>query len=180
MAQHDHWFFCYITSWLLCLICFPLGVPGPIFFPWASSALFLTLHSHGLLLSSLGFPGPITSSPILWACHQPLTFFTFITLDLPWPILIFPHHILFMVCFSFFPGSFKPIYLLKIHLFISWTYDPLFLPLGLNGFSIYLPTLSYPCCWATPSHLGFKMAINTFMWEEWIIHRMHCIISKSV
>ena len=30
-------------------------------FPWASSTLFLTLYSHGLLLASLGFLGPITS-----------------------------------------------------------------------------------------------------------------------
>ena len=45
---------------------FSLGCPEPICFPWASSALFLTLHSHGLLLNSLGFPGPITLSLILW------------------------------------------------------------------------------------------------------------------
>ena len=44
---------------------FSLGDPGSIYFPWASSALFLTLHSHGLLLNSLGFPGPITLSLIL-------------------------------------------------------------------------------------------------------------------
>ena len=28
MAQYCHWFFYYITSGLLCPICFPLGVPG--------------------------------------------------------------------------------------------------------------------------------------------------------
>ena len=32
MAQQDHWFLCYITSGLLCPICFPLGVPGPFAF----------------------------------------------------------------------------------------------------------------------------------------------------
>ena len=50
-------------------------------------------------------------------------------------------HIIYCLWFAFslFPGSFKPIYLLKAHLFISWAYDPLFLSLGLNGFSIYLP-----------------------------------------
>ena len=32
MAQHGHWFFCYITSGLLCPICFPLGVRGPFAF----------------------------------------------------------------------------------------------------------------------------------------------------
>ena len=44
---------------------FSLGHPKPICFPWASSALFLTLHSHGLLLNSLDFLGPITLSLIL-------------------------------------------------------------------------------------------------------------------
>ena len=38
---------------------FSLGRPRPVCFPWASSALFLTSHHHGLLLNSLGFPGPI-------------------------------------------------------------------------------------------------------------------------
>ena len=46
---------------------FSLRRPRPICFPWASSAFFLTLHSHGLLLNSLGFPGPITLSLILKA-----------------------------------------------------------------------------------------------------------------
>ena len=121
---------------------FSLGRPGPVCFPWASSALFLTLHFHGLLLNSLGFLGPITLSLILrahglainpllsllsllWVCHDLFSLFHIIYC--PW------------FAFSFFPGSFKPIYLLKAHLFISWTCDPLFLPLGLNGFSIYLP-----------------------------------------
>ena len=44
---------------------FSLGRPGPIYFPWASSAIFLTLHSYGLLLSSSGFLDPITLSLIL-------------------------------------------------------------------------------------------------------------------
>ena len=38
-----------------------LGHPGSVCFPWASSAIFLTLHSPGLLLNSSGFPGPIRS-----------------------------------------------------------------------------------------------------------------------
>jgi len=50
---------------------------------------------------------------------------------------------------SLFPGSFKPVCFLKAYLFISWTCDPLFLPLGLNGFSILLPTLFCPCCWTS-------------------------------
>ena len=44
---------------------FSLGRLRPICFPWASSALFLTLHSYGLLLNSLGFPCLITLSLIL-------------------------------------------------------------------------------------------------------------------
>ena len=138
---------------------FFLGHPGPACFPWAPSTLFLTLHSHGLLLNSLGFPDPITLSLILgahglainpslylllllWACRGPFSLFH---------IIYYP-----LFTFSLFLGSFKPIYLLKAHLFISWAYDPLFLPLGFNGFSIYLPTLFCLCCWASPSHLGFQ------------------------
>ena len=44
---------------------FSLGHLGPVCFPWASSVLFLTLHFHGLLLNSLGFPSPIELSLIL-------------------------------------------------------------------------------------------------------------------
>ena len=40
---------------------FSLGHPRPICLPWASSTIFLTFYSNGLLLVSLGFPGPITS-----------------------------------------------------------------------------------------------------------------------
>ena len=66
-------------SWLICFL-------------WASLALFLTLHSHGILLSSLDFPGPIALSLILgahglainpllsllsllWACRGPFSLF---------------------------------------------------------------------------------------------------------
>ena len=122
-------------------------------------SLFLTLHFHGFLLNSLGFLGPITLflilgvhgfaiNPLLsllsllWTCRGPFSLFHIIYC--PWPT------------FSLFPDSFKPIYLLKVHLFISWSCDPLFLLLGLNGFSIYLPTLFYPCCWASRFHLGFQ------------------------
>ena len=46
---------------------FPLGHPWLICFPWASLALFLTLRSHGFLLTPLDFSGPITLSFILRA-----------------------------------------------------------------------------------------------------------------
>ena len=120
---------------------FSLGRPKPICFLWASSTLFLTLHSHGLLLKSLGFPGPITLSLILGAyglAINPLLSLLTLFWTCRGPFLLF--HIIYCPWFAFslFPGSFKPIYLLKAHLFISWAYDPLFLPLELNGFSIYL------------------------------------------
>ena len=138
---------------------FSLRRPGPVCFPWAFSALFLTLHSHGILLNSLGFPGSITLflilgvhglaiNPLLsllsllWTCRGPFLLFDIIYC--PW------------FAFSLFPGSFKPIYFLKAHLFFSWAYDPLFLPLGLNRFSICLPTPFCPCCWASSFHLGFQ------------------------
>ena len=135
---------------------FSLGCPWPICFPWASLALFLTLHSHGLLLSSLGFPGPIalflilgahglainpllSLLSLLWVCRGPFSLFHIIYC--PWST------------FSLFPGSFKLIYPLKAHLFISWACYSLFLPLGFNEFSIYLPTLFCSHCWAFPFHL---------------------------
>ena len=46
---------------------FPHGHPWLICFPWASLALFLTLHSHELLLTPLSFLNPITLSFILGA-----------------------------------------------------------------------------------------------------------------
>ena len=125
------------------------GSHAPFVFPWTILAIFLTLHYHGLLLNSLGFLGPITLFIILgvhgfaidpllsflsllWVCRGSFSLFHIIYC--PW------------FTFSLFPGSFKPIYLFKTHLFISWAYDPLFLPLELNGFSIRLPTPFYPCC----------------------------------
>ena len=44
---------------------FPLGHPWLICFPWAFSAIFLILCFHRLLLTYLGFLGPITLSFIL-------------------------------------------------------------------------------------------------------------------
>ena len=86
----------------------------PFVFSWASLTHLLSL---GLLGSFLNFAFPwafieffgppqlnyIIPHPWgLWTCHQPLNFFAFITLGLPWPIITFPHHILPMVCFFFF------------------------------------------------------------------------------
>ena len=142
---------------------FSLGRPEPVCFPWASSALFLTLHSHGLLLNSLGFPSLITLSLILgvhgfainpllsllsllWACHGPFSLFHIIYY--PW------------IAFSLFPDSFKPIYLLKTHFFISWACDPLFLLLGLNGF-FYLFANSFMSVL-----LGFSFPLRLPKWPS--------------
>ena len=138
---------------------FSLGRPGPVCFPWAFPALFLTLHFHGLLLNSLGFPGSITLFLIL-GVHGLAINPLLSLLSLLWtyrdPFLLFNIIYCPWFAFSLFPGSFKPIYFLKAHLFISWAYDPLFLPLGLNGFSIRLPTLFCSCYRASPFHLGFR------------------------
>ena len=115
-----------------------------------SACQFFAALIVGLFFFLLGFSQMTLNS------HQPLTFFVFNTLGLPWPILTFSHHILPIVCFSFYSGSFKPIYLFKAHMFISWVCDLLFLSLGLNGFSISLLTLFCLCCWASPFHVGFQ------------------------
>ena len=57
---------------------------------------------------------------------------------------------------SLFPGSFRLVYFLKAHLFTSWACNPLFLPLGLNDFSIQLLTHSCPCCWASSFYWASK------------------------
>ena len=109
-------------------------------FPWVFT------NSSGLSRPNYLIPPPWGS----WARHQPFIFFTCITLGLLWPILTFLHHILPI---GLSPGSFKSVCFLKAHFFISWICDPLFLPLGLNGFSIFLPTLFCPCCWVSSFYL---------------------------
>ena len=52
---------------------FSLGHPWSVCFLRASSSLLLTLHSHGLLLTSLGFLDPITSFSSLGFIGLPLT-----------------------------------------------------------------------------------------------------------
>ena len=101
----------YIACRLLCPISFLFGHPWPICFPWASMAHFLILHSHGLLLTLLGFPNPITLSFILGAhgLSINLLLFYFITLSLLWPILTFLHHIMPMSLLLLSLGSFRPI-----------------------------------------------------------------------
>ena len=101
----------YIACGLLCPISFLFRHPWPICFPWAAMAHFLILHSHGLLLTLLGFPNPITLSFILGAhgLSINLLLFYFITLSLLWPILTFLHHIMPMSLLLLSLGSFRPI-----------------------------------------------------------------------
>ena len=152
------------TYGLLCPFCFSLGHPWPICFLWASLSLLLTLHPHGLLLTSLGFPGPITSFSSLGFIGLLLTLY-FLCLHYFGSVVAHSHFSISYTAhgyvISIFPDFCKPIYLLKSHLFISWAYNPLFPPLGPNGFNIYLSTLCCPCGRAFFFLLGFsKMTFN--------------------
>ena len=135
---------------------FSLGHPWPICLPWASSTLLLTLYSHGLLLTSFSFPGPITSYSSLGFMGLP---------SIPYSLYLhcygpteahsyfFSHHTLpmgLLLTISLFLNSFEPICLLKAHLLVSWTCDPLFLPLELNGF-----LFSVSCQLLCVAELGF-------------------------
>ena len=154
MTKYSHLgLFGCIACGLLGPICFSLGHPWSICFLWASLALFLTLHSHGLFTNFFRLPWPDYLNFHhwgSWACHQPLTFFTCITLGLLWPILTFPHHILpmgllflsFRASLSLFASS-RPICL--FHGPVTYYSSCL----GLMVFSIHLPILFYPCCWTS-------------------------------
>ena len=65
--------------------------------------------------------------------------------------------------FSLFPGSFKPIYLFKTNLFISWACNPLFMSLGLNGFSIRLQLFSVRVAGLLLPTWASKMALNNYL-----------------
>ena len=152
------------TYGLLCPFCFSLGHPWPICFLWTSLSLLLTLHPHGLLLTSLGFPDPIISFSSLGFIGLPLILY-FLCLHYFGSAMSHSHFSISYTAheyaISLFLGFFKPIYLLKTQLFISWACDLLFLPFGPNGFITYLPTLCYPCGRAFFFLLGFsKMTLN--------------------
>ena len=134
-----------ISSTLVILGPFPfLGRPQPI----------LILHSHGLLLTLLGFPDPITIS-FTFGVHglsiNPLLTY-FITLGLPRSILAF---ILTMGLLLLSLGYFRPACFLQGPFIILWAFDPSFLPFGLNGFSLNLLTLFCPYCWASFCYWAF-------------------------
>ena len=135
------------------------------FFPWASLAY----------LFALGFLGPFTNFVFPWAftnfiglprpnyfililgVHKPAINPLLSLLALLWayrgPFLLFSHHTLpmgLLLTIFLFPGSFEPICFLKAYLLISWTCDPLFLSLGLNGF-----LFSVSCQFLSVAELGF-------------------------
>ena len=127
-------------------------------------SLLLTPHSHGLLLTSLGFPDPIILFSSLGFIDLPLTSY-FLCLHYFGPAVTLSYfstsYIAHGYAISLFPGFFKPTCLFKAHLFILWAYDPLFLPLGPNDFAIYLPILCCLCRWAFFFPLGFpQMTFN--------------------
>ena len=134
--------------------CFSFGQPWPTYFFWVSLVLLLTLHSHELLLILLGFPGLITlfsSLEFMGLLQTPY----FLCLHYFRPVAALSHFSTSCTAYgyaiSLFSGFFKPSCPFKAHLFISWAYNPLYLPLGPNGFAIYLSILCRPCCWGFSS-----------------------------
>ena len=122
MAQHGHWFFVISLAGSCVPPVFP-RVSQARLLPLGFLGPFLNFASPWAFMNSLGFPGPITLflilgvhglaiNPLLsllslfWACRGPFSLFHIIYC--PW------------FAFSLFSGSFKPIYLLKAQLFISW------------------------------------------------------------
>ena len=100
------------TYGLLCPFCFSLRHPWPIYFLWASSSLLLTLHSHGLLLTSLDLSDPVTSFSSLGFMSLSLTPY-FLCLHYFWAysglFSLFLHHILLMgMLFLSFRASLSP------------------------------------------------------------------------
>ena len=101
----------------------------PICFPWASLAHSPILHTHGLLLTPLGFPDVITLFFTLGAHRlsiNPLLSY-FITLGLLWPILTLLYRITPMSLLSLSPSSFRPVYFLQgplVYFMGLWTIVP--------------------------------------------------------
>ena len=144
---------------------FLLGILSPLAFFWAFLALLLTPHSHGFLLTLLGFLGPISLFSSLEFMSLPLIPY-FLCLHYFGPAVTFSHfptsYTTHGYAISLFSGFFKLTCLFKAHLFISWACDPLFLSLRPNSFAICLPILCFPCHWAFFFLLEFsQMTLNT-------------------
>ena len=126
-------------------VCIALGLPQPIFTFFtsytahgfatqASSALLLTLYSHGFLLTSLGFPDPITSYSSLGFMGLP---------SIPYSLCLH--------CFGLATAHFYFFHIIRC----SWVCYSLFLSFQalLSSFAfsrpIYLfhgPVIHYSCC----------------------------------
>ena len=155
---------------LLCPFCPSLGHSWPTCFLWASLTLLLTLHSHGLLLTSLSFPGLTTLFSSLGFMGLSLTPY-FLCLHYFGPAMTLSHfstsYTAHGYAISLFPSFFKPTCLFKTYLIISWACDPLFLLLGPNGFTICLSILYYPCRWPFFFLLGFsQMTLNNELYVK--------------
>ena len=147
-------------TWPLVFLLMGSCVPF-VFFSWASLARllplgFLILFTNSafpwVIINFIGLPWPNYFILIL-GVHKlainPLLSLFALLLGLQWLILTFStSYTAHGYAISLFPGFFRPIYLLKAYLFISWTCDPLFLPVGPDGFATCLPNLGCPCCWA--------------------------------
>ena len=141
------------------------------FFPWASLAHLFVL---GFLDHFINFVFQWAFTDFIWLPRP--NYFIFILgvhglainsllslLALLWtycgPFLLFSHYTLPMgliLTISLFPGSFEPICFLNAHLLISWTCDPLFMPLGFNGFcSLSLAKFFVLLSWASFLTFGF-------------------------
>ena len=158
-----------------------MGSYVPFVFPWASLAHLLVLDFLGpftnfvfswAFTNFIGFPRPnyfILIIGVYGPAINPLLSLLALLLACRGPFLLFSHHTLpmgLLLATSLFLGSFKPICFLNAHLFISWTCDSLFLPIGFNVFffSIFCRLLFGLCCWVglPPFHLGFtkKKTLN--------------------
>ena len=143
-------------TWPLVFLLMGSCVPF-VFFSWASLAcllplgfliLLLTLHSHGLLLTSLDFPNPITSFSSLGFMGLPLTPY-FLCLHYFWaysgPFSLFLHHTLPMgMLFLSFRAFLSPFTSLRP---ICLFHEPVIhhsCRLSLMALSL----VCYPCCWA--------------------------------
>ena len=145
----------FVFPWASLVHLLALGFLGPFtnfVFPWAFTE-FIGLSRPNYFILILGVYGPainplLSLLALLWACRC--------------SFLLFSHHTLpmgLLLAISLFSGSFEPICFLNAHLLISWTCDPLFLPLGLNGFcslsfanfsSVYVAGLGFlPLIWVS-------------------------------
>ena len=165
----------------MCPICFLLGVSDPFVFlgfPWPFSKLCIHIGFYWVLWaspaqlhypSSLGFMG-LSSTPYFLCFH----YFGPAVAHSRFSISYIAHGLLFLSFWaplSSFTSS-------RLIFFISWACDPLFLPFGLNEFSIYLPNsflsvflgfffpLGLPKWTSTESKKGIKKYMKTPL--EWI------------